>query len=225
MEDETSVQVAEAIADLTEQAQKDAALQADTQQMVGQSQTLKQKSMVHSGGVELPARVKFYRSYGGDEVWLPTVQLAHHLAKRHTDGTPVFVRERPGPEPTPIDRTCPPCLDRGVRKKFYHEYGYLSHMESKHPRYYRMMQMEEKSVSGGDVAAALMNMSEQERDAIKVLLGGTSNGREQGEEKAHCDACGWEGKPVKNVAASLGAHQRFRCSARAGVATGSGTAD
>lgn len=221
MADETSAQVAEAIAELTEQAQNNAALQGDTDKMVGASQQLKQKSMVRSGNTVLPERVRFYRSQGGAEAWLPTAQLGHHLAKRHADGTAVFVKERTGPVPVPIDETCAVCARKGNAKKFYHEYDYVAHMESKHPREYRIIQSKAKAVTGGDVAAALMNMNPQERSAIRVLLGG-EDGNSETLESAKCDACGWEGQPVKSVSASLGAHKRFRCTAREAVASGSG---
>ncbi len=218
MEDETSAVVAEAIAELEEQARGSADLQGETKDMIASTQTLTKKSMVRSNGVELPDRVRFYRSRGGWEAWLPTAQLIYHLSKRHDDGTPVFVKERPTEyDIPPIEETCGVCKrNTGKVKLFYHKIDYVSHMEKKHPREYRMDKEEAQIVSGGDVAAALMNMTVQERQAISTLLGGSTNGNEekQSSGRVPCPDCGKHVKPR-----GLIAHKRFCSAVNEGGAT------
>ena len=221
MEDnDPATAVSEAIAELEEQAQGDVQLQADTRAMAGQAQTLTKKSMVRSHGVELPERVPFYRSRGGWLAMLPTVQLAYHLGKRHADGSAVFVKEKPEDGEKPIDQKCEVCIrNGGSGKVFMHEFDYITNMEGKHQREYRISQDRTKSASltGNDVAVALMSMNREERQAIRILLGGDTDGgtpdaaASEATSRATCGDCGWEGKPVRNVKLSLAAHQRFRC--------------
>ena len=218
MADDVSVEVADAIAELTEQAQADPSLASDTQDMLKGSQTLTKKSMVRSGGVALPDRVKFYRSSNGWEAWLPTAQLAYHLSKRHADGTPVFVKERLQGPKVYIDETCHVCPNP---KRFEHRINYVSHMESKHPREYRMLQDDEEQAKGPQqMAAALMSMAPNERAAFKALLGGEEDAKPEELSEARCDACGWT-KQTGNVAASLRGHH-INCKGTAGVTSGSG---
>ena len=220
MVDDTATEVAQAISELTEQAQKDALTAVD------QSGALKERSMVRSGSVTLPSRIRFYRSRGGGEAWLPTAQLTHHLAKRHPilegdplSGTAVFVREYTGPVKTPIEKTCEVCKEKvGVTKVFFHEFDYVGHMEHKHPREYRIMQDETKAVTGGDVAAALMAMSTQDRAAIRMLLGG-EDAKQETTGKVKCEACG---KSVKSR--GLAIHQGRYCSARVVAGVGAESA-
>jgi hypothetical protein len=226
-DEETTTRVADAIEELTRQAQEGA--EGDLANVAVGTQTLMKKAMVRSGDVELPDRVKFYRSRNGWEAWLPTVQLLHHLKKRHSDGTPVFVKVRPGGDPEPIEQTCEVCeRTAGFRKKFFHEIDYVAHMENKHQREYRIMQelANKKEVSGSDVAAALMRMTSEEREAVRLLLGGnnaTAKATEPAKaQAAKCPNCDWRGKPVSNVAASLRAHQRLHCPARVKAGVGAG---
>ncbi len=226
MADDVSVEVADAIAELTKQAQEDPSLAGDTQDLLRKSQTLTKKSMVRAGNVALPDRVKFYRSSNGWESWLPTAQLAYHLGKRHPDGTPVFVKENPHGPLVYVEDQCDVCKPqrRGEPKRFTHRIDYVTHMENKHPREYRMLLEDQKTAKGPqEMAAALMSMAPNERAAFKALLGGEENGTEntiEATSEARCDACGWT-KQSGNVAASLRGH-RIRCKGAEGVASGSG---
>ena len=232
--EEVSTVVAEAVAELVAEAQNNPEAQSDVKSALAQSQTLTQKSMVRSQGVELPPRIKFYRSRGGAEAWLPTAQLTYHVSKRHEDGTPVFVKERLQPLPEWIEDQCEVCVaTAGKPKRFRHRFDYVTHMELKHQREWRMKREDEEKLRGPELASALMAMSPSERTAIRVLLGGDGDAPKQegrtketgeaqsetGKEQAKCEACGWEGKPTSNPGASLSAHQRLHCKA---VAAGSG---
>jgi len=184
----------------------------------------KQSSMVRSGDTPLPDRVPFYRSLNGNLAMLPTAQLAYHLSKKHPDGTAVFVRENPHPPKEPTGPTCTVCMKMSGRsKQFGDEYDYITHMENKHPREYRIEQEKLKrsdAFTPANLASALMSMSAEERTAIRTLLGGDTNGSQEdtaGLAAAKCEACGWEGKPVENPAASLGIHQRLHCPSRRGA--------
>lgn len=225
MAEAVSVEVADAIAELTKQAQADPSLANDTRNMLDRSQTLTKKSMVRSGSVALPDRVKFFRSINGWEAWLPTAQLAYHLSKRHADGTPVFVKERLQGPVTYIDEVCDACPKQ---KRFEHYIDYVTHMENKHPREYRILLHEEEKTKGPELVAALMAMSPSERTALRALLGGEENGKTANETKpanetARCDACGWT-KQAANATASLRGH-RIHCKGTAGVASGSGAGE
>jgi hypothetical protein len=229
VDDETSTAVAEAIAEMTVEAQNNADLQSDVKSTLAQSQTLTQKSMVRSKGVPLPERVLFYRSRGGAEARLPTLQLAYYLSKRHEGGAPVFVKNRLQPLPDFIEDKCEVCVATAGRpKRFRHRFDYVTHMENKHQREWRMMREDEEKLRGPELARVLMAMSPSERAAIRALLGGDGDaprqeGRTEEQEEiitAACSACGWESEPVANAAA-LGAAQRsHRCSAEAVVAGG-----
>jgi hypothetical protein len=184
----------------------------------GTMRRVKQSTMVRSGGVELPERVPYYRASTGDKHMLPTAQLVHYLSKRGPDGKPIFVKEKPDIVQEVYKETCPICLKRSVRKKFRDEFAYVGHMEVLHPREYRVIQAraekaERKELTAETVAVALMGMNDEQRQAIRALLGG-SNGKEETQESAHCTYCGWDGKPVRNPAASLRTHQKLRCPSR-----------
>ncbi len=184
--------------------------------------------MVRKGDVELPERVRYYRSANGWEAWLPTAQLVHHLSKRHPDGTPVFVKERPVfPQEEQYEESCPICLRNTmgrVHKIFGDEFGYVDHMETFHPREFRVIQARQerergKQVSATDIATALLQMGAKEREAFKALLG--EEKQNGATEQAHCEACGWTSRPVKNVGASLRTHLNIHCPERAsGAANG-----
>lgn len=188
-DEDTATLVAETIADAqasvrekAKHAQEgDELFRADMPDGMGQLVRRKQNTMVRSGDTPLPERIRFYRSREGNESWLPTAQLAYYLAKKHADGTAVFVKERPGGERKPIDQTCAPCKKRsGKAKRFYDEFDYITHMESKHPRELRIQEKkEERERMSGGLLQALMGMDQAERGAIKALLGG-SDGNSQG---------------------------------------------
>lgn len=232
-EDDISTMVAETIAEAELAAKEKARLaqegdelfRADLPGGAGELVRRKQNTMVRSGNTPLPERVKFYRSRGGLEAWLPTVQLAHHLAKRHEDGTAVFVKERPGGALVPIDATCEVCVKRqGLTKVFYEEYDLIAHMETKHPREWRITKEKEQQ-SGGAFMQTLMAMDASERAAVQVLIGGSDgNGQgtasasegagavgvqrsQQGEARVACPECGKSVKPR-----GLSIHQRRYCS-------------
>ena len=222
VDEELGAVVAEAIAEMETEARNNVDLQSDVKAALDRSQTLTQKSMVRSNGVSLPERIRFYRSRGGAEAWLPTAQLAYHLRKRHNDGSPVFVRERLEPLPGFIKEQCDICVrTAGKPKMFRHRFDYVSHMESKHPREYRMQKEDEEKLRGPELASVLMAMSPSERAAIRSLIGGDDNaGKQEGDKStAQCGDCGWEGKPVSNTDASLATHKRLHCQA---VPAGSG---
>ena len=169
-----------------------------------------------------PERLRVYRSRGGAEARLANAQLTYHHRKRHNDGKPVVVRERLEPLPDFVEEQCDICVrTAGKPKMFRHRYDYVSHMESKHPREYRMQKEDEEKLRGPELASVLMAMSPSERAAIRSLIGGDDNASKQEGDKsaATCEACGWEGKPVSNPTASLATHERLHCQA---VPAGSG---
>ncbi len=186
-------------------------------------------SMVRKGDVELPERVRYYRSRNGWEAWLPTAQLVHHLSKRHPDGTPVFVKEKPAIAEELYEETCEVCLKNSmgrVRKKFRDEFAYVGHMEVLHPREYRVIQAREEREKSGAVttaaiATALLEMGEQEKASLRQLLG--EDKEDAGEEsdgpaEGTCEWCGWKPKRGRDPARSLAAHQRLHCPNRPGGA-------
>lgn len=184
----------------------------------------KGRSMVHSNGVALPERLPFYHSRTGKLCPLPTAQLGHYLSKRFTDGSQVFVKERPFEEPAPLDKTCEVCF-KAMRfeKKFYDEFDYISHMENKHPREWRIIQERERS-SGSEFLKAVLTMDATQRQALKALLGGDdgntqgtatasegarASGVQQAEQGGTREPCPDCGKPVKPAGLKL--HQSRYC--------------
>lgn len=174
----------------------------------------KESSKVMSNGVPLPERMPFYHSRTGQLCRLPTAQLAYYLSKRFQNGKPVFVKERPGGQPEPIDQTCEVCEKRfGHAKQFYEEFDYIAHMENKHPREWRIIQDRQKT-SAGEFMKALMDMDADQRAVLKQLLGGdngnvqgaTGTGAQQGGARIPCPGCGKLVKPR-----GLATHQRQWC--------------
>lgn len=193
----------------------------------------KESSMVRSNGVPLPERLPFYHSRTGALVRLPTVQLAYHLGKRFPDGSAVFVKERPGPEPEYIEQECKHCIKTAGRtKRFYEFFDYVSHMENKHPRELRIEEMQRKQ-DGGDFMQAVLGMDQQQRAALKALLGGDNGNtggtaaasegtgdqerraQEQGRTRVPCPECG---KPVKPAGLKL--HRARYCPEGSGSGSG-----
>ena len=236
--------ISEAIAELEEQARERQRTAAAGEVLYesaipggGLLRRHKRATMVKSGGVDLPDRVRYYRSANGMEAWLPTAQLPRMLAKRHEDGTPVFVREQPTfVQEHAYEATCEVCrLNRpGVklRSVWPNEFAYYGHMNIFHPDEWQMIQKRTEKKEG--LLSAIANMNDTERAALKALLGGddgdhrgiaiTGAGsgnrklREDGQGTvASCD-CGWQSKPVKQPAASLATHKRFHCTLAGGRA-------
>ena len=86
--------------------------------------------------------------------------------------------------------------------------------ENKTQREYRISKDGTKAVTGGDVAAALMAMSTQDRAAIRMLLGG-EDAKQETTGKVKCEACG---KSVK--ARGLAIHRGRYCPATVGAGSG-----
>ena len=193
----------------------------------------KQSTMVKSGGVDLPERVRYYRSINGIEAWLPTAQLPRMLAKRHEDGTPVFVKEQPAfVQEHAYEAVCEVCKlhrpNAKLRSVWPNEFAYYGHMHTWHPDEWEMIQKREAKKEG--LLQAVASMSAAEREALNALLGGQygdnrgaagagqgSGSRELRQDEqggigsvAECD-CGWKSKLVKQPGASLATHQRFHC--------------
>ena len=196
----------------------------------------KQSTMVKAGGVELPERVRYYRSANGMEAWLPTAQLPKMLAKRHEDGSPVFVKEQPSfINENAYHGFCEVCrLNRPnikTREVWPNEFAYYGHMSIFHPMEWEHIQKRAEKKEG--VLSAVLHMTVEERAALQALLGGTNgdnrgvarpsesrrdkgihgNGQGGAGSCAECD-CGWKSKPVRQLAASLATHQRFHCPSR-----------
>jgi len=136
----------------------------------------KQSTMVKSGGVSLPERVLYYRSLNGMEAWLPTAQLPKMLAKRHEDGSPVFVKEKPEfPDRQDFEATCEVCVANkpggNNRTQWPNEFAYYGHMSIYHPMEWEYIQ--KRSEKKGSLVQALLEMGPAEREALKALLGGT----------------------------------------------------
>jgi hypothetical protein len=147
----------------------------------------KPRSMVNYGGKEIAPRVAVYDKLGRQSM-VPTAALAYHLNKTDHEGNRVFFSKPPeGIEPpTPIDQTCDVCLPRGVRKKFYSEFDYIGHMESFHPREFRILE-ERRKEGGASMMAAILGMSASERKAVQTLLAGDEV---KGVACADCDYVG-----------------------------------
>jgi len=69
-------------------------------------------NLITNDGVELPERVRVWRTLSGREAWLPTAQLRQHMAKKHPNGQKVFSATPIASSETYIDKTCDICLQR-----------------------------------------------------------------------------------------------------------------
>lgn len=132
----------------------------------------KTSSMVHMGGRALPERVKVFDRRGEPSL-VPTVQLGYHLSKTDNAGNRVFFSRPPaGVEPPkPIDKTCPICLERGVRKKFYSRYAHRQHMVILHPLEFEMIREEEKEAAAREgLVDQLRRMTPEEKQELAALF-------------------------------------------------------
>ncbi len=172
----------------------------------------KTSSMVRMGGVALPERVKVFDRRGEPSL-VPTVQLGHHLSKTDNTGNRVFFPRPPaGVEPPkPIDKTCPICLDKGVRKKFYSHYAHRQHMVILHPLEFEMIREDEKeAVAKEGLLGQLRRMTPEERQQVATLFAVENLAIEKPvEEKANypCRQCG---KP-HDTPQGRGLHERRWC--------------
>lgn len=198
-----------------------------------------ERGMITMNGMPLPDRVPIWFRLTGRQKNVSTTLLGKKLALLAADGGPLFVADPAlveAPKTEYIDETCQVCLRNSgnqVRKKFTHRWDYVGHMETFHQREWRIMEGESR-LTPEAIFKALREMTPLERQA---LLGG-SNGNDTGTTSpsegsgtegvraaeqggiAKCPDCGWAGKPVKSVAASLGAHQRLHCPKRAAAGVG-----
>ena len=173
------------------------------------------RGLINYDGKPLPDRVLIYNRYSGAEKRVSTTLLARKLAillPPDEDGVRLtkFVAEKPDLPPTEyIDETCEVCLRNGVRKRFERKWDYVGHMEQKHQREWRVLEAERserEAISPEALVQAIANLD----PAIKKKLFGQGE-HHATEEAAHCDACGWEGKPTARPDASLAAHTRLHC--------------
>lgn len=236
-DEDTATLIAETIAEAEVNVRKQERKAAEGDELyraalpAGEMVRRKQNTMVRSGDTALPERIRFYRSQPPyNEAWLPTAQLAHHLRKKHEDGTAVFVKTRPEDTRVFIEDECEVCAKNNSKpKQFYEEFDFISHMDSKHPREWRIIQQRDEK-KAGNFLTVLMNMDPTERAAVQALLGGSNgnseatgspstsdgdNGSEQAvQSKARipCPDCGKSIKPR-----GLSIHQGRYCSARVGA--------
>jgi len=98
--------------------------------------------LIKYNGKEMPERMPAFRRLTGTQVFLPTVQLAYHMAKRHSDGSKVFVRTQAEclTQPEPIDESCEVCARREIKKRFFNTYDLEAHMDVFHPREWGIQQ-------------------------------------------------------------------------------------
>lgn len=130
-------------------------------------------SMVHMAGRPLPERVKVFDARGMPSL-VPTVQVGYHLSKTDRAGNRVFFARPPaGVEPPePIDETCPICLERGVRKKFYSRYAHRQHMVILHPTEFQMLREDKEDARAREgLIDQLRRMTVENRRELAALLG------------------------------------------------------
>lgn len=179
------------------------------------------RAMITLNGMPLPDRVPIWERLTGRRKNVSTTLLGKKLAIMAVDGKPQFVADQAlveAPETEFIDETCAVCLRNSgnqVRKKFIHKWDYVGHMETFHPREWRVMEGESR-LTPDAIFKALREMTPEER---QVILGGsngstTTSEPQQGTDKIPCPDCGKRVKPR-----GLTAHQQRYCSA---AAVGSG---
>ncbi len=173
------------------------------------------KGLINYDGKPLPDRVLIYNRYSGAEKRVSTTLMARKLAillPPDEDGVRLtkFVSEKPDLPPKEyIDETCEVCLGNGVRKRFERKWDYVGHMEQKHQREWRVMEAERsdrEAISPAALVQAIANLSPE----VKKQLFGQEK-PDVTEKAAHCDTCGWDGKPTARPDASLAAHTRLHC--------------
>jgi hypothetical protein len=132
----------------------------------------KTSSMVHMGGRPLPERVTVFDAKGMPSR-VPTAQIGYHLSKTDRSGNRVFFSKPPPgvKQPEPIDETCPICLERGVRKKFYSRYAHRQHMVILHPLEFQMMREDKEEARAREgLIDQLRRMTLEERQQLAAVL-------------------------------------------------------
>ena len=178
------------------------------------------RGMITMNGMPLPDRVPIWERLTGRKKNVSTTLLGKKLAIMAVDGKPQFVANPAlveAPETEYIDETCAVCLRNSgnqIRKKFIHKWDYVGHMETVHPREWRVMEGESR-LTPEAIFKALREMTPEER---QVLLGGSNGTRTNAEDReggrVPCPGCGKRVKPR-----GLAVHQRRYCEA---AAVGSG---
>lgn len=133
-------------------------------------------NLITNDGQPLPERVRVWRTQSGREAWLPTAMIRQMMAKKHSNGQPVFSRTPPeGKQLQPIDQGCDICLQREIKKVFYSVYDYEGHMDTFHPREWqskireqeRLERLEDREILR---ALASANAPKQASEAVKARM-------------------------------------------------------